>query len=99
MTHAVYRYEVPVDDAWHAIDLTGPVLHVDCRQVDVVEFWAIARPGLASSRRDHFRVFATGEPVGGVGSVEHVGTAIAPGLTPLTRPTDRLVWHLFRAAT
>ena len=82
----VLRYEVPVDDAWHEISLTGPVVHVACRNGvrDVVHAWALADVGTAYTAR--LRVFGTGQDV----SLDTVyrGTAIA----------EPLVWHLFEQA-
>lgn len=83
----VFRYEVPVDDQWHDLELSGPILHVDCRDPRVVEFWALHTPGYWCKRTESFTVIGTGhlQPDG-----YHVGTAIAPG--------GQLVWHLFRKA-
>lgn len=76
----IYRYEVPVDDVWHAIKLSGPVVHVDARKPDVVEFWALDTNAPRELRG--FRVFGTGQPL--PGNVKHVGTALV----------GPLVWHL-----
>ncbi len=79
----ILRYEVPVDDEWHAVRLQGDIVHVAARRPDVVEFWAEhhGNKGFEVDRR--FRVYGTGQPcVEGV----HVGTAIAAG--------GALVWHL-----
>lgn len=83
----VFRYEVPVDDRWHDIELSGPILHVDCRDPRIVEFWALCTTNGAPARTVSFTVVGTGhlQPDG-----YHVGTAIAPG--------GQLVWHLFRKA-
>jgi hypothetical protein len=82
----IYRYEVPVDEEWHKITLTGPILHVASRESDIVEFW--------SWTNDHppisymFKAFGTGWPVPEiVSSIQYVGTALA---------TNGFVWHLFR---
>lgn len=80
---AVFRYGVPVDDRWHTHALTGAVLHVDCRQPDLVEVWALHTGGPGLPRV--FRVFGTGQPVPPV--ARHVGTALAAD--------GVLVWHLF----
>jgi hypothetical protein len=79
----IYRYEIPVDDAWHEHQLSGAVLHVASRSRDTVELWALSSGGPAIART--FCVFGTGEPLPS-GRVKHVGTALAPG--------GRLVWHL-----
>lgn len=75
----IYRYQVPVDDEVHAIQISGPVLYVACRDHRVVEFWAEN-----GHEEREFIVVGTGHPLP-VG-FEHVGTAISPAGT--------LVWHL-----
>ena len=42
MTEAIYRYEVPVDDEPHPIELSGDIVHVGCRDPKTVEFWALS---------------------------------------------------------
>jgi hypothetical protein len=74
----IYRYEVPVDDNHHVIELEGDPLHVGCRRIDVVEFWAIAEGGPAIRRR--FTVVGTGHPF------DEGHRYVAPG--------GQLVWHL-----
>jgi len=83
---AIWRHEVPVDDRWHPLQLSGEILHVDCRNVHVVEVWArhTDRPQTTRS----FRVYGTGQPL--PDNLEHVGTALAPG--------GQLVWHLMETA-
>lgn len=88
----IYRYEVPVDDRWHIITLTGDVLHVAARKPDLVELWAVANQDPPDKHR--YRVFGTGHPLPGKvettathGPLVHVGTALAAD--------GRLVWHLF----
>lgn len=82
MSRTIYRHEIPVDDQWHAIDLTGDIVHVASRSVHTVEIWVI-HGSQAASRRG-FRVYGTGQPI--PDDVTHVGTAIPPG--------GDLVWHL-----
>jgi len=87
MTTRIYRYEVPVDDRWHIIT-SGEPLHVACRQLDMVEFWAY-RPDEDSlnptpTETRHFRVFGTGHPM--PDELTYVGSAMAAG--------GALVWHL-----
>jgi hypothetical protein len=77
----IYRYEVPVDDQWHAITGCSTPLHIDSRDPQVVEFWAWPRPDLPAR---FFRVFGTGHPIPD-GAV-YRGTTVAPG--------GVLVWHL-----
>jgi hypothetical protein len=79
----VYRYEVPVDDAWHDVTLSGPVVHVASRNGDhrTVHFWALAGTGTPFTAR--LRVFGTGHPV--PDEAVYRGTAIC----------EPLVWHLF----
>ena len=79
----VYRYEVPVDDTWHDITLTGPILHVASHYGDIgtVHFWALA--GVGSPYTARLRVYGTGHPI--PLDAVYRGTAIA----------EPLVWHLF----
>lgn len=80
----VLRYEVPVDDRWHALNLLGDIMHVATRRADVVELWVLDVDALVTRE---FRVFATGEQMPTGLHLRHVGTAIVPG--------GALVWHLF----
>lgn len=82
MADAIYRYEVPVDDRWHPLQLTGPIVHVDCRNPRFVEVWAIHTDSPPVTRS--FRVYGTGHPL--PSGAQYVGTALAPG--------GQLVWHL-----
>ena len=83
---AIYRYEVPVDDRWHPLRLSGRVVHVACRNMHVVEVWALVTDSPTVTRS--FRVYGTGHPLPPY--VQHRGTAIAPG--------GQLVWHLIETA-
>lgn len=87
MSSTIYRYEVPVDDHWHVIPLSGAVLHVGSRTPDVVEFWALQSGGPIIPRM--FRVFGTGQPLPDR-PLRHCGTAMAAG--------GALVWHLMEQA-
>ncbi|MGH8576156.1 MAG: DUF7352 domain-containing protein [Gammaproteobacteria bacterium] len=80
------RYEVPVDDQWHTLELSGAVLHVDTRAPDVVEVWALDSGGPTLPRQ--FRAFGTGQRIPD-GRLRHVGSVITAG--------GRLVWHLFES--
>lgn len=82
MTSRIYRYEVPVDDKWHTIKDVSPALHVACRELDTVEFWA--HPVEQSVRVRAFRVYGTGHDI--PPEAMYVGTALAP--------SGQLVWHL-----
>ena len=84
MTTRIFRYEVPVDDRWHIIR-SGPPLHVGCRQLDTVEFWAANSDDPNAPVEDrHFRVYGTGHPM--PDELVYVDTAVAP--------EGHLVWHL-----
>lgn len=83
MANTIYRYEVPVDDQWHELRLSGAVLHVACRRPDTVELWALHTEGPELHRA--FRVFGTGQPLPPE-PTRHVGTALAA--------EGRLVWHV-----
>lgn len=84
MSSRIFRYEVPVDDQWHRIEGCLAPLHVDCRQLDVVEFWAWEYTDTTVA--DEYRVIGTGKPIDD--PIQYMGTAIAPG--------GHLVWHLVR---
>lgn len=77
----IYRYEVPVDDKWHAFELQGDPLAVYSRTFGVVEFWARWTPNANGLRRE-FRAVGTGQPM--PSQVRYHGTAVA----------GPLVWHL-----
>lgn len=85
MTKTIYRYEVPIDDQWHDLELYGHILHVACRQADRLELWA--RFGWDKPEKVRLRVFGTGHEIP-VASV-YRGTALSPGGT--------FVWHLHQA--
>lgn len=85
MTATVYRYGIPVDDRAHELELSGAILHVDCRDPKVVEIWTLETGGPRTSR--WFKVFGTGHDLPDLTDVTHCGTALAPG--------GALVWHLF----
>jgi hypothetical protein len=81
---AVHRYEVSVDDHAHDIELHGPIVHVDCRNPDRVEIWAMT--GVQQPMVRTFQVFGTGQPL--PDNAAHIGTALAGR-------GGTLVWHLF----
>ena len=85
MADSVYRYEIPVDDRWHPLQLSGRILHVACRNTHAVEVWALhtSQPRITRS----FRVYGTGQPL--PPGVDYTGTALAP--------SGQLVWHLFES--
>jgi hypothetical protein len=83
---AIYRYEVPVDDRWHPLQLSGDIVHVGCRNMHTVEVWALHTDGPQETRS--FRVYGTGHTL--PPDLRHIGTAIAPG--------GQLVWHLLETA-
>lgn len=79
----IFRYEVPVDDEWHTLDLSGDVLHVASRNsADVVEVWAYHDSN--HNRKRRFRVFGTGQPV--PDGATYCGTSLIQNIP--------LVWHL-----
>lgn len=88
-TRRILRYEVPVDDAWHEIELRGgKPLHVAARRRDVVEFWAHHDESLPVTETRRFIVVGTGHPLPSVPTHYH-GTALA----------GELVWHLLEDMT
>lgn len=81
---AVHRYEVPVDDRAHGIELSGPIVHVDCRNADRVEIWAMTE-GVDQPMVRTFQVFGTGQTL--PDNAVHIGTALAG--------RGGALWHLF----
>lgn len=97
MSHRIYRYEIPVDDQWHTLRLSGPIVHVDCRDVRTVELWAWA--GAQPEHDRELRVYGTGHeidiPEDEDKWVHHLGTALSPtGPGPFSQPYGQIVWHL-----
>lgn len=89
MTRAIFRTEILVDDAWHDIALTGPMVHVAARTPYTVEIWHIADDAQPSTFHS-LRVFGTGQDLPEEAS-SYLGAAVVPG--------GRLVWHLMERAT
>lgn len=87
---SIFRYDVPVDDQWHTIPLSGQVVRVGARFRDVVEFWALHTAGAPQFERQ-FRVFGTGHPMPAEAHT-YVGSA------EIRLPVGRLVWHLMEHA-
>lgn len=83
-TSVIHRFEVPVDDRWHFLDLPRGIQHVATRRRDVVEVWAYTRQASDQPFLRQFRVYGTGQPM--PPATTHIATAIAPG--------GDLVWHL-----
>lgn len=88
MSRQIYRAVIPVDGAWHILELHGPIVHTAARGEGAVEIWFIDDPAADPALRT-LQVFGTGEPLP-VDAGEHIGTAITP--------SARLVWHLFEQA-
>jgi hypothetical protein len=77
----IRRYEVPVDDLWYDIALTGWIVHVDSRSANKIEFWAVHDSDAAPSVRS-FRAYGDGRLL--PGNAKCIGTAVIPPY----------VWHL-----
>lgn len=78
----VLRYDVPVDDQTHRLDLFGALLHVAARRPEAVEVWAVHDPEMPPTTY-HLVVVGTGHPW--PPDAVWKGTAVAP---------HGLVWHL-----
>lgn len=92
MSVRVVRYEVPVDDVWHPLQLSGPIVHATCRGMTYVEFWVLASDQPADTR--WFRAFRDDHEV--PGDAIYRGTALSPtGPGPFSQPYGQFVWHLF----
>lgn len=80
----IHRYEVPVDDQWHTIQLRGEVVHVAARNSPhIVEIWARVYDQTPTTHR--VRVFGTGHPM--PADAMYVGTALI----------GPFAWHLMEA--
>lgn len=98
----VYRYEVPVDDEWHDLELCGPLPPklVASRYPDTVELWVEGRPDTPVPAR--LRVFGTGQPI--PHGATHQGSCLNETSEVLTRKgigrvtRGQLVWHLYATA-
>lgn len=83
---SIFRQTIPVDDSWHTVELRGPVLHLNARAEDVVEFWHLhdtTQPATPHA----FRVVGTGHTL--PANMVYVGTAVTP--------SGAFVWHLMEA--
>lgn len=92
----IYKYEIPVDDRWHDILLTGPIVHVAALSGEAVTCWAI-HDSEATPSAIALQVFGTGHQIEGRDGCEmsYIGTGIVP-----TGPYifgAGLVWHLVAA--
>lgn len=83
----IHRFEIPVDDRPHLVDLTGGILHAACRRHGVVDVWAYARPEGMEPMRRTFLVVGTGHPL--PAGTSHAATAITPYGT--------LAWHILES--
>lgn len=95
MTDMILRYEIPIDDRWHTLDVCGSPLYVACRRDDAVEFWARGSAGSTAKRA--FRVFGTGQEI--PAEAHYRGTAFSPfkELGPFSMPAGKFVWHLLES--
>lgn len=82
----VYRTAIPVDDQWHTLYLSGPIVHVATRGEDYIEVWHIDDTSNGKPVGRAFRVVGTGHALAPA-LATHVGTAVTP--------SGNLVWHLF----
>lgn len=102
----VLRYEVPIDDDQHRLELTGPVLSVDQRQNDRLDVWALEGQYELPNVMQ-VQVFGTGHDV--PTGYQYLGSALSPAQAvevPVALgeirqhvhhfERGRLVWHLFQ---
>ena len=81
----IHRYELPIDDRPHGIDLTGNILHAAVRRHGYVDIWYFARPASIQPMRRSFQIVGTGQPLP-IWLATHHKTAITPD--------GQLVWHV-----
>lgn len=78
----VYKYDLPIDDEWHALPM-GNIVHVGSAVNGVsIRVWIEQRP--LESHALQYRVFGTGHAIEDFH--EHVGTTL----------DGRFVWHIYR---
>lgn len=95
-SRVVHRHQVLVDGMWHRIRLSGPILHLDCRDARAVDVWVLENVGEPSCVRE-FQAFGTGQVLPDDAG-RHVGTVLSPDSPPFARRGD-LVWHVFERRT
>ncbi len=95
-SRTIHRHEIPVDGAWHQIELSGPILHVDCRDPRTVDIWTLHNDGEPTFVRE-LQVFGTGSVLA-ADAGKHIGTALSPAMPPVAR-RGALVWHVFERST
>lgn len=83
----IYRYEIPVDDQWHGVELNGVITGIGSRRSDVIEFWSVHTDEPSEARS--FRAFGTGQELEDVAKVH--GSAVTNG--------GLFVWHLAERKT
>jgi hypothetical protein len=84
----IHRFELPIDDRPHGIDLTGEILHTAVRRPGAVDVWYQARPDGMEPMRRSFQIVGTGQPIPG-----HLGYYFTHKGTALS-PDGQLVWHV-----
>lgn len=88
MARTVWKFEVPVDDDWHEIELPAPakIVHVGTQPGGMpgyrkITFWAEVDPSSQQTYRRKFRIYGTGHTISG----QHVGSTF----------DGPFVWHLY----
>lgn len=88
----VYKHAVPVNDQWHTLELTGPIVHIDIKEdpyqpasaaVDVC-VWAENGQWTTAQLRK-VRVFGTGQDI--PHALLHIGSTVDQ--------KSGMVWHLY----
>lgn len=57
----IYKHEIPVNDKWHSIPMSGDVLHVGSQQTSKVHVWALHDD--ESDVMREFMVIGTGQEI------------------------------------
>lgn len=85
MERVVYKYEIPIDDAWHGLALpeSAQILHAACQHPYAVAVWAQVDPAEQDTRVHRLRIFGTGQPI--PSGAQWIATTLA----------GPLVWHLY----
>lgn len=87
MSRQILRETIAVDDAWHTLEVHGPIVYVATRGEGYVEMWFLSDSAVTHWSRT-FRVFGTGQEV--PDSAAHIRSTMSA--------SGQFIWHLFEDA-
>lgn len=86
MSRTIWKFEIPVDDRWHEVNMPAPakIVHAACvGAYGTVWVWAEVTPEGKETDARKLRVFGTGHPI--PDEATYVGTA----------PSAPFIWHVY----